>query len=170
MGCKRFPKSFDLLKIWAKALKILVKMASNVVWLHAVGSTVCIKKHESVILEVTPKRGLHDLCGRKFAGKVAQKTFRQVWGESGKILRTSKICLLLHLWWKGTSSPVATLLKGQKGKCLAMPPFSGVPVHIILRSLFARCCTLQCVTVMNINYSGQLKRSRSWQQKYPATR
>jgi len=30
-GCKCTPKSFDLLKIWAKALKIGVKMASNVV-------------------------------------------------------------------------------------------------------------------------------------------
>jgi len=41
-------------------------------------------------LEVTPTKGLHDLCGRKFVGKIAQKTFR------AKILRTPKICLLLH--------------------------------------------------------------------------
>jgi len=31
--------------------------------------------------------------------------------------------------------PVAPLLKGQRGNALAMPPFSGVPVHIILHAL-----------------------------------
>jgi len=29
-GCKRTPKSFDLLKVWATSLKIRVKMAPNV--------------------------------------------------------------------------------------------------------------------------------------------
>jgi len=40
----------------------------------------------------------------------------------------------------------------------AMPPSSVVPVHIILHALFTRCCKLQFVTVMNINY-----------QRYPKT-
>jgi len=41
----------------------------------------------------------------------------------------------------------------------AMPESSGVPVHIIsTRTLFTRCCRLQFVTVMNINYiSGVLR-------------
>jgi len=35
--------------------------------------------------------------GENLETKVAQKLFGQVWGNPGKILRTPKICLLLHL-------------------------------------------------------------------------
>jgi len=49
--------------------------------------------------------------------------------------RIPKMCLLLHLWWKATSAPVAPFMKGQRGNAPAMPPFSGVPVHIILHAL-----------------------------------
>jgi len=41
-------------------------------------------KRERLFLEVMPTKGLHDLCGRKFAGKVTQKPFGQVWENSGK--------------------------------------------------------------------------------------
>jgi len=54
--------------------------------------------------------------GENLEAKVAQRTFRQVWGSPSNILRTPNICLLLHLWWKGTSAAVAPLLKGQRGK------------------------------------------------------
>ena len=110
-------------KVWfaenlGKVLKISVKMAPNIVWLKKVTPKVCIKTHENLFLEVTPKRGLHDLCGRKFVGKsCTKKLFRKVWGNSVKILSMPKNCLLLHLWWKGASAPVALLLKGQFGKC-----------------------------------------------------
>ena len=60
-----------------------------------------------------------------------------------------------YLWYcygKGTSAPVARLLKEQRGQSPAMPPFSGVPMHIIIHALFTRCCRLQCVTVMNTNW------------------
>jgi len=116
-GLQAYLQKFDLLKIWAKALKISVKMAPNIVWLKKAAPKVCIETHEDFFLEVTPKRGLHDLCGRKFVGKsCTKKLFRKVWENPGKILRMLKICLLLHLWWKGTSAPVAPLLKGQFGK------------------------------------------------------
>jgi len=57
--CKRTPKSFDLLKIWEKALKMRVKMASKV------------------------KKTYEDLSGgnTKMA-KVAQKTFRASLGNN----------------------------------------------------------------------------------------
>ena len=75
-------------------------------------------------------------------------------GNLGKILRTPKICLLLHLWWKGTSAPVAPLLKGQRGKCC--PRYGSILrrpcAYDSTRTLFTRCCRLQCVTAMNINY------------------
>jgi len=59
---------------------------------------VCRKTHEDFTLEVTPKKELHDLCGRKFVGKIAQKTFRASLGKFGqKSFAVPKICLLLHL-------------------------------------------------------------------------
>jgi len=47
--------------------------------------------------------------------------------------------------------PVAPLLKGQRGNALAMPPFSGVPVHFILHEL-SLLAVVQCVTALKINY------------------
>jgi len=42
-------------------------------------------------LEVTPKKGFHDLCGREVVGKVAQKNFSGKFGAIwAKILRTTK--------------------------------------------------------------------------------
>jgi len=42
------------------------------------------KTHDDFFLEVSSKKGLHDLCGRKFVGKVAQKLFGQIWRNLGK--------------------------------------------------------------------------------------
>jgi len=56
------------------------------------------EKHMKTFLEVTPKKGLHDLCGRKVGGKIAQKAFRASLGKFGqKSFALPKICLLLHL-------------------------------------------------------------------------
>jgi len=41
-------------------------------------------KTRDLILEVTPKRSLHDLCGRKFTGKSCTKTFRASLGRFGQ--------------------------------------------------------------------------------------
>jgi len=46
--------------------------------------------HEDLFLEVTPKKALHDLCGRKFVGKSRTKFSRASWGKSRKILRNPK--------------------------------------------------------------------------------
>jgi len=83
-GCKRTHKSFDLLKMWAKALKIRVKIATNVVSLQKMASKVCIKNPWKPFLEVTQKRGLHDLCGRKVVGKSCTKTFRATLWKFGQ--------------------------------------------------------------------------------------
>ena len=53
---------------------------------------------------------------------------------------------------KAPPLPLPLFWKGSLGNALAMPPFSGIPVHIILLPLFTRCCRLQCVTAMNLNY------------------
>ena len=91
---------------------------------------------------------------KKFLGKsCTKKLFEQGWGNSGKILRTPKICLL-HLWWK----PKRPL----RSRCPSFERTEGeCPRHAsILRRLcayYSSCalftrCRLQCVTAMNINY------------------
>jgi len=83
----------------------------------------------------TKKRPSRPLWEKSCRQKLLRKLFGQVWGNSGKIFRTPKIFLLLHLWWKGTSAPFFLFWKGRGGNALAMPPFSGVLVHIILHAL-----------------------------------
>ena len=39
------------------------------------------------------------------------------------------------LFWKDTSATAAPLLIVQRGNGPTMPPFSGVPVHIVLHTL-----------------------------------
>ena len=64
------------------------------------------------------KKGLHDLLGRESVGQTCTKSFRESLGKFGqKSFVTPKIFLLLNLWWKGTSAPVAPLLKGQRDEC-----------------------------------------------------
>ena len=44
---------------------------------------------KTLFLEVTPEKGIHDLCGRNFVGKIhTRKLFGQVWEIRTKILRT----------------------------------------------------------------------------------
>ena len=127
------------------------------------GAQVCIKKHEDLISEVTRKRGLHDLCGRKFAG--CTKNFSgKSWEIRAKSFAPPKFACSYIYDEKAPPLPLPLFWKGGRGNALAMTPFSGIPVHIILRALFTRCCRLQCVTAMNMNYSGLLRRISSWPQ------
>ena len=103
--------------------------------------------------------------------KLLQKLFGQVCGNSGKILCTQKICLLLHLWRSGTSAPVAPLLNGQRGNGPRRTSILRlVCAYYSTRTVFTGYCGLQCVTAMNIIISGLLRQSSSRLQKYPATR
>ena len=71
-------------------------------------------------------------------------------------LISSPSCLTMKLpmilLWKGTSAPVAPLLKGQRRKCSRHASILQRPcAYYSTRTLFSRC-RLQCLTVMNINY------------------
>ena len=63
----------------------------------------------------TKKRSSWSSWEKIWRQKLLKKLFEKVWENPGKILRTPKICLLLHLWWKGTSVPGAPLLERQRG-------------------------------------------------------
>jgi len=61
-------------------------------------STFAEKHTNPPLLEVTPRKGLHDLCGRKFVGKRRTKTFRASLGKlRQKSFAPPNVCLLLHL-------------------------------------------------------------------------
>ena len=105
--CEKFGKVSEILSktlkiqekycsIWAKSLRILAKVAPN----------VCLEKQRSrfaekqtkTFLEVTPTKGLHDLCERKFEERSCTKTFRESLGKCDqKFFAPPIICLLLHL-------------------------------------------------------------------------
>jgi len=151
-GCKRITKSCDLLKIWAKALKIRVKIAPNVVWLQKLAPKVCIKTHEELFLVVTPKRDLHDLCGRKFVSKSCTKNFSGKFGEiRAKSFAPQKFSCPYTYDEKAPPTPLPLFWKGRGENALAMSPFSGVRAYCSTRTLFTRCCWLPSATAMT-NY------------------
>jgi len=93
------------------------------------------------------KRSSWSLWGKICRQKLHKKLSGQLWGNSGKILRIPKMCLLLHLWWKDTSAPVSPLLKGQRGKCPRNASILRRPcVYYFIHTLFTHCCKLQYVT------------------------
>jgi len=122
-------------KSWQKPWKS-GKMVSNVVWLQKMTPKVCIKTHEDLFLEVTPKRGLHDLCGRKFVGKSSTKNFSRKFGEIQAKSCTHQNFACSYTYNENAPPPPLPLFwKGREGNALAMLPFTGVPVHIILHEL-----------------------------------
>jgi len=97
---------------------------------------VCRKTHEDLFLRPHQKQVIIILAGEILLANVAQKPFRACLGKFRKRSFAPKkfvCCYTNHE--KGTSDPIALVLKGQRGKYPAMPPFSGVPMHIILHTL-----------------------------------
>ena len=150
-GCKHTHKSFDLLKIWPTSLKIGAKMAPNVAWLQKMTPNIS-KRIRADILWRSHQKVHNDPCRKEFVGKSCTKTFLGCLGKFGqKSFATPKICLLLNLWWKGTSSPVAPLFKGLRDETQHASTFRRPCACCSAHTLFTRCCRLQFVTVMNIN-------------------
>ena len=50
------PKKFDLMKIWAKSLKIRVKKAPNVACIKKITPKICRKTHEDLIWRSIQKK------------------------------------------------------------------------------------------------------------------
>ena len=109
-----------------------VKMAPNVVWLQKMVPNVCMKTHETYFGSYTKKRSSWSLWGKMYWQKL-HKIFSVKFGEIRAKFCTPEIGLLLHLWWKVTSAPVAPHLKGQRGKgpppCLHSPARLCILLH-----------------------------------------
>ena len=64
-------------------------MVPNVVLFHKMAPKFVEKHRKTLFSGGQTKRGFHDLCGRKFAGKCSTKTFSGKFGGiRAKILRT----------------------------------------------------------------------------------
>ena len=90
-GCKRTPKSFDLLKIrekWRPMLFDFKKWRPMFAW-----------KHETLFWRLHQKEVFMIFVGENLQAKVAQKLFGQVWGNSGKILHPRPYQIIC---WKNT--------------------------------------------------------------------
>ena len=74
IGCNRVRKSIDLLKIWAKALKILVQMAPNVVWLHEVAPKVWMKNMKTLFWRWHQKEVFMIFVGENLKAKLHKIT------------------------------------------------------------------------------------------------
>jgi len=100
-------------------------------------------------LEVTAKRGLHNLCGRKFISKSRTKNFSGKFGEIREESFAPKNLSAPTPMMKRHLRPRCPSLKGQRGKC---PRRSRrLCAYYFTRTLFTRCCKLPCVTAMNMN-------------------
>ena len=116
--------------------KIRVQIAPDVDSFQEMMPKVCVKTHEDLILEVTPKIGLHDFCGRKYVGKSFAKNFSGKFGEiREKSFAPQKFACSYTYDEKALPLPLPLFWKGRGDDALAMPPFSGVPVHIILHAV-----------------------------------
>ena len=103
--CKCNTKSFDLLNIRAKSLKILAKslkiwkkflkiwtsslktqakMAPNVIWIQKMAPNVCRKTHEDLFSKTYIKKDFHDPCGSKYVGNSRTKTYRARFWKFGQ--------------------------------------------------------------------------------------
>jgi len=104
-GYKRTPKCVDLLKIWekflkiwakplknsVKSLKIRAKMAPDVAWLQKMAPNICRKAQLRPLFSRSHQKQVFIFfVGENLWATGAQKLFGQVWGNSGKILRTPK--------------------------------------------------------------------------------
>jgi len=94
------------------------KMVPDVAWLQKNCAKGLQKNTWRPFLEVTPKKVVMIFVEKICRKKLHKTLFGEVWENSGKNpSQTQKMCLLLHLWWKGTSGHVAPLLKGQRDEC-----------------------------------------------------
>ena len=131
---KRTHKSFDLLKRWAKALKIRVKIAPNVYSLQKMTSTICIKTHEDLFVGYTNKRSSWFLWEKICRQKLHKNISGNFVEIRAKPFAPQKFACSSTYGEKISPPPLPFFRKDREGNALAMPPFSGVPVQIILHA------------------------------------
>jgi len=97
------------------------------------------KPHEDLFWRSHQKKAFMIFVGEQLQVKVAQITFRASLGKCGQKIAPPKMCLLLHLWWKGNSAPrCPPFWKNRGGNaplCLHFP--ASVCILFCTRSLYS---------------------------------
>jgi len=100
----------------------------------------------------TKKRSSWSLWEKNCRQKLHKKLFWQVWGNSGKNPSHPQKLPAATPMMKRHLRPVSPLGRSEK----EMPPSChhspASCAYYSTRTLFTRCCRLQCITVMNIHY------------------
>jgi len=119
VGVKAQPQKFCwFAENLGESLKIRVKNGAQCCLTSKNGTQGLQKTHEDLFLQITSKKVFMIFVGENLWAKIAQKPFRASLGRFGqKSFALPNICLLLHLWWKGTFASIVPLLKGRRGKC-----------------------------------------------------
>jgi len=142
-GLQAYPKKFWFAENLGKSPEYPGKNGAQHCLASENGAQSLHKNTWRPFLEVTPKWSLWgEICRQTLHTKL----FGQVLGNSAKTFVPQKIACSYTLMMKRHLHPVDTLLKGQRGNGLAMPPVSSVPVHIILHAF-----SLLVVTGYNVS-------------------
>jgi len=145
-GLQAHPQNFCFVEILSKSPENPGKNGAQCC-LTSKNSAQCLHENtRDLILEVTPKRVLHDLCGRKCKGKSCTKTFRASLGKFVQNFTPQKFACFYTCDEKSPPPPLPLVWKGRGGKAPAMPPVSGASVHIMLHAL-----SLLVVVVCNVS-------------------
>jgi len=146
MGMQTHPKSFDLLKIWAKYLKIRVKIAPNVVWFQKWHSRFAEKHMKTCVWRSHEKMVFWSFWEKICKQKLHKKLFGPVWGNSGKNISHSKKFVCSYIYDEKAPAPPLHPFEMEEGEMLPSCLLSPAYLCILLYTLFTRCCKLQCVT------------------------
>ena len=137
-GLQAHPQKFWFSENLCKSPENPGKNGAQRFWLQKMAPKVYIKTHENLFLEVTKKEVFISLwkkiCRQKF-----HKNFSGKFGETrAKFFSPQKFACSYTYDGKAPPPPLPLFWKDRGGNALAMPPFSGVPVHIILHALSLR--------------------------------
>jgi len=126
----------------AKALKIRVKIAPNVVWFEKMAPIFALKHMKTFIGGYTKNRSSWSLWEKICRQKLHKKLFGQIWRTSGKILRTSKFACSYTYDKKAPRLCCPSFERAEEempSPCLHSR--SSLCVVFYTYSLFTRCCT-----------------------------
>jgi len=147
-GVKAHPKNFDLLKIWAKSLKIRVYTQRCLTSKH---DTQSLQKNTwRPFFGGHTQKGVHDLCGKKILGKIAQKTFRASLGKFGQNSFALQKFACSYTYDEKALPPPLPPFERAVGEMLLPCLHPPASLCILFYTLYTRCGRLQCVTEMNI--------------------
>jgi len=111
-----------------------------------------MKTHETLFWKLHQKEFFMIFVGENVKAKVAQKLFGQVWGNSCKILHPRNLPASTPVMKSHLRPRCPSYERAEGERPRHASSIRRVCAYYATRTLFTRCCGMQCVTAMNINY------------------